>query len=486
MIKEFPLPDLGEGLTESEIVAWRVAVGDRVELNQIIADVETAKAVVELPSPYAGVITALHAAEGETIDVGAPLFSCDTGGPDVDSDAPATPETSAEAVASAEAAASAMQASLTTPAVDTADAAPGPNLVGYGAAAESGPKRRARAGLHSSPVATAPVETEATHIAAHDATVTEVEPLAERPRSTPPVRKLARDLGVDLERVTGTGERGLITRDDVEAAASASPSSERVSARSESVGEFVPESTRTADVGRQQPPAETRIPIRGVRKHTAAAMVRSAFTAPHVTEFLTVDVTATMQLLRGIRDDRAFSGHKVTPLAVVAKALCIAARRTPEVNARWDEDAQEIVQFGGVNLGIAAATERGLVVPNIKGAESMTLVELADAITLLADTARAGRTQPADLGGGTISITNIGVFGIDAGTPIRNPGEAAILAMGAVRRQPWEYQGEIALRELMTLSLSFDHRLVDGAQGSRFLADIGAILREPGIALTMA
>ena len=223
-----------------------------------------------------------------------------------------------------------------------------------------------------------------------------------------------------------------------------------------------------------------------MRKHTAAAMVRSAFTAPHVTEFLTVDVTATMQLLRGIRDDRAFSGHKVTPLAVVAKALCIAARRTPEVNARWDEDAQEIVQFGGVNLGIAAATERGLVVPNIKGAEAMTLVELADAITLLADTARAGRTQPADLGGGTISITNIGVFGIDAGTPILNPGEAAILAMGAVRRQPWEYQGEIALRELMTLSLSFDHRLVDGAQGSRFLADIGAILREPGIALTMA
>ena len=485
MIKEFPLPDLGEGLTESEIVAWRVAVGDRVELNQIIADVETAKAVVELPSPYAGVITALHAAEGETIDVGAPLFSCDTGGP-VDSDVPATPEASAEAAASADAAASAVQAALTTPAVDTADAAPGPNLVGYGAAAESGPKRRARAGLHSSPAATAPVETAPPHIAAHDATVTEVEPLAERPRSTPPVRKLARDLGVDLATVTGTGERGLITRDDVEAAASVSPSSERVSGRSESVGEFLPEATGSAEVGGpRQPPAETRIPIRGVRKHTAAAMVRSAFTAPHVTEFLTVDVTATMQLLRGIRDDRAFSGHKVTPLAVVAKALCIAARRTPEVNARWDDEAQEIVQFGGVNLGIAAATERGLVVPNIKGAETMTLVELADAITLLADTARAGRSQPADLGGGTISITNIGVFGIDAGTPILNPGEAAILAMGAVRRQPWEYQGEIALRELMTLSLSFDHRLVDGAQGSRFLADIGAILREPGIALTM-
>ncbi len=480
MIREFPLPDLGEGLTESEIVAWRVAVGDRVELNQIIADVETAKAVVELPSPYAGVITALHAAEGETIDVGAPLFSCDTGEPVAESDVPAAP------VASAEPAASAVQAALDTPAVDTADAAPGPNLVGYGAAAESGPKRRARAGLHSAPAATAPVATAPPHVAAHDATVTEVEPLAERPRSTPPVRKLARDLGVDLETVTGTGERGLITREDVEAAASVS-SPERASSLSESVEDFLSESTHPAHLaGPQRPPAETRIPIRGVRKHTAAAMVRSAFTAPHVTEFLTVDVTATMQLLRSIRDDRAFVGHKVTPLAVVAKALCIAARRTPEVNARWDEDAQEIVQFGGVSLGIAAATERGLVVPNIKGAEAMTLVELADAITALAATARAGRTQPADLAGGTISITNIGVFGIDAGTPILNPGEAAILAMGAVRRQPWEYRGEIALREIMTLSLSFDHRLVDGAQGSRFLADIGSILREPGIALTMA
>ena len=479
MIKEFPLPDLGEGLTESEIVAWRVAVGDRVELNQIIADVETAKAVVELPSPYAGVITALHAAEGETIDVGAPLFSCDTGEPVAESDVPATPD------ASAEAAASAVQAALTTPAVDTADAAPGPNLVGYGAAAESGPKRRARAGLLSTPVGTEAAVSAPAYVAAHDATVTEVEPLAERPRSTPPVRKLARDLGVDLETVPGTGERGLITRDDVEAAASASSLAGLVESDARPTSRTA-EVTHPAHLAGPQPPAETRIPIRGVRKHTAAAMVRSAFTAPHVTEFLTVDVTATMQLLRGIRDDRAFAGHKVTPLAVVAKALCIAARRTPEVNARWDDEAQEIVQFSGVNLGIAAATERGLVVPNIKGAESMTLVELADAITALADTARAGRTQPVDLGGGTISITNIGVFGIDAGTPILNPGEAAILAMGAVRRQPWEHQGEIALRELMTLSLSFDHRLVDGAQGSRFLADIGAILREPGIALTMA
>jgi len=477
MIRDFPLPDLGEGLTESEIVAWRVAVGDRVELNQIVADVETAKAVVELPTPYAGVITALHAAEGETVNVGAPLFSCDTGEPveggtGVDGGDAAT---AASAVADA----------------------PEPTLVGYGARDEGGPKRRARrAPSAAASTAEAPGP-------AHERVVSSVEPgtvaparaagsedavpdavgrpgeRPERPRSTPPVRKLARDLGVDLEQLTGTGPRGLITRDDVEQAASVFGATT---------------ATRPADAGAfagapasapAERPGETRIPIRGVRKHTAAAMVRSAFTAPHVTEFLTVDVTETMELVRSLRDDRALASHRVTPLAVVAKALCIAARRTPDVNARWDDDAQEIVQFAGVNLGIAAATERGLVVPNITGADGMTLLELADAITALAETARAGRTSPADLTGGTISITNIGVFGIDAGTPILNPGEAAILAMGAVRRQPWEHHGEIALREVMTLSLSFDHRLVDGEQGSRFLADIGAILREPGRALTM-
>ncbi len=454
MIKDFPLPDLGEGLTESEIVAWRVSVGDRVELNQIIADVETAKAVVELPSPYSGVITALHAKEGETVDVGAPLFSCDTRDP---ADGPVADSAS-----------------------DAPDAAPGPNLVGYGARDEGGPKRRARrAALAADLVPPAP-----TPAADVEPVVSErLEPplRPERPRSTPPVRKLARDLGVDLEEVTGTGERGLITRADVEAAASGAPLSRPAGGNLADVA-----STGAVSATPSGQPAETRIPIKGVRKYTAQAMVQSAFTAPHVTEFLTVDVTSTMDLLRGIRDDRSFAGHKVTPLTVAAKAVCIAARRTPEVNSRWDEAAQEIVQFGGVNLGIAAATGRGLVVPNVKGAERMTLLELADAIAALAETARAGRTPPADLAGGTISITNIGVFGIDAGTPILNPGEAAILAMGAVRRQPWEHRGEIALREVMTLSLSFDHRLVDGEQGSRFLADIGAILREPGIALTMA
>ncbi|MFF2370326.1 dihydrolipoamide acetyltransferase family protein [Agromyces sp. NPDC058110] len=472
MIRDFPLPDLGEGLTESEIVAWRVAVGDRVELNQIIADVETAKAVVELPSPFAGVVTALHAGEGETVNVGEPLFSCDTG--EGDSAAPATAPT--DAAAAPVAAAPVVEAST--------DAASGPNLVGYGARAESGPKRRARrAALAADLVPTLPEAAAGAGVAAESAVApssTNHAPAmpSERPRSTPPVRKLAHDLGIDLALVRGTGERGLVTRADVEAAASGvgAPVDADTPAVSGSAARERLDMPAAADV---------RIPIKGVRKHTAAAMVASAFTAPHVTEFLTVDVTSTMDLVRSLREDPAFAGHRVTPLAVVAKAVCLAARRTPDVNAKWDEDAQEIVQFGSVNLGIAAATERGLVVPNVKAAERLTLIELADAIGELAVTAREGRTRPADLTGGTLSITNVGVFGVDAGTPILNPGEAVILATGAARRQPWEFRGEIALREVMTLSLSFDHRLVDGQQAAAFLTDVGAILRDPARALTM-
>jgi pyruvate dehydrogenase E2 component (dihydrolipoamide acetyltransferase) len=214
-------------------------------------------------------------------------------------------------------------------------------------------------------------------------------------------------------------------------------------------------------------------------------MVQSAFTAPHATEFLTVDVTPSLELLAKLKNGRDFTGTRLTPLTLAAKAVLVALRRNPALNSRWDEDNQEIVTYNYVNLGIAAATPRGLMVPNIKDADAMALPQLAQALTALAETARAGKTTPADLSGGTISITNIGVFGIDAGTPILNPGEAAILGLGAVRTMPWEYKGEVALRQVLTLSLSFDHRLVDGEQGSRFLADVGAILAEPGMVLTM-
>jgi len=228
---------------------------------------------------------------------------------------------------------------------------------------------------------------------------------------------------------------------------------------------------------------ETRVPIKGVRKITAQAMVVSAFTAPHVTEFITVDVTDTMNLVDRLKTDREFRDVKVSPLLVVAKALIIASRRNPGINATWDEAAQEIVVKNYVNLGIAAATPRGLMVPNIKDADQMSLRQLADAMANLILTAREGKTQPAAMSGGSITITNVGVFGVDTGTPILNPGEAAILAFGVVRQMPWVVDGEIVPRWVTQLSLSFDHRMVDGDLGSRFLADVAAILHDPSQAL---
>jgi pyruvate dehydrogenase E2 component (dihydrolipoamide acetyltransferase) len=224
---------------------------------------------------------------------------------------------------------------------------------------------------------------------------------------------------------------------------------------------------------------EERIAVRGVRKHTAAAMVASAFTAPHVTEFLQIDVTDSVSAVRRLRDLPEFAGVKVSPLLLVARALLTAAARHPMINSSWDEAAQEIVVKHYVNLGIAVATERGLIVPSVKGAHEMPLADLARSLDELAATARAGKATPADLSGGTITITNVGVFGIDAGTPILTPGEAAILAFGAIRDMPWVVDGQVAVRKVTTLSLSFDHRIVDGELGSAVLRDIGWMLEDP-------
>ncbi|MEV7660182.1 dihydrolipoamide acetyltransferase family protein [Paenarthrobacter sp. NPDC089316] len=447
MIKEFRLPDLGEGLTESEILSWKVAVGDTVTLNQVIAEVETAKAVVELPSPFAGTVAALHEQPGTVVEVGKRIvsFEVDDAGTSNGGGAPLADSPSAGG-GSAEA-----EQATDGPAKRE------PNLVGYGAVVEhSGrPARRARGRQQA--------ETQDVPEPVAEA-VTPSERTAERPRSTPPVRKLARDLGIDLELVPGTGPGGLITREDVQGF----------------TGEAAAPAASVAQEGR-----ETRTPIKGVRKFTAAAMVESAFTAPHVTEFLTIDVTATMELLARLKGNKAFEGYKLTPLTIAAKAVLVALHGNPTLNSRWDEANQEIIQYNYVNLGIAAATPRGLTVPNIKDADRMTLRELSTALTELTETARAGKTSPSDLSGGTISITNIGVFGIDAGTPILNPGEAAIVALGAVRKAAWVVNDEVAVRQVMSLSLSFDHRLVDGEQGSRFLADLGAILSDPAMVMTM-
>lgn len=469
MIAEFRLPDLGEGLPEAEIVHWHVAPGDTVELNQTIAEVETAKAIVDLPSPYAGVVRDVSHAAGDVVAVGELLISFEVPGAD-DSGAPGSGVEAGVGPATAAGADDDVQT---------------PNLVGYGAAPRTSarPQRRTRGG---SPAA-AP-DTAVLAAAPHDAVVpSEPEQVRqERPRSTPPVRKLAKDLGIDLALVPASGSHGVITRADVEAhalrAAAGSPGAPGAS-------DAATPASAADPVASAAPPSaaarETRIPIRGVRKATAAAMVRSAFTAPHVTTFLTVDVTATMRLIDALRADRRLEGHRIGVLAVVAKAVCLALSRHPALNSRWDEQAGEIVQFGYVNLGIAAATERGLVVPNIKDADALDLVALSDALADLARVARDGRSRLDQLSGGTFSITNFGVFGVDAGTPILNPGEAGILGIGTVRRQPWEHEGEIALRDVMTLSLSFDHRLADGEQGSLFLRDVADILREPGRAMLL-
>ncbi|WP_439901667.1 dihydrolipoamide acetyltransferase family protein [Microbacterium azadirachtae] len=462
MKQEFLLPDLGEGLTEAEIVQWLVAEGDTVTLNQTLAEVETAKAIVELPSPHAGVIASLHAAAGDVVAVGAPLVGFEIEGAE-----PTTP---------------------VPPAAAAVEEGSGPNLVGYGAAPSSGrPQRRARRAVSGTATVVA-TDADVRVAAPHDAIDVQPSPpvRGERPRSTPPVRAYAKGLGVDLALVAAELGDRVITRSDVDAYRErlAQRAVGTTSAPGTARAAQTPEpARRRTETGER---ATTRIPIRGVRKHTAEAMVQSAFTAPHVTTFHTVDVTATSELIASLRATASPDSPRIGVLTVVAKAVCLALAHFPGLNSRWDGEAGEIVQQHFVDLGIAAATDRGLIVPVIRDAERLTLGQLAGAVAELTRTARSGKTPPADLLGGTFSLTNIGVFGIDAGTPILPPGQTGILALGAVRRMPWEYRGEIALRDVMTLSLSFDHRIVDGAEGAQFLKAVADVLQEPGRAMLLA
>ncbi|GGS19878.1 dihydrolipoamide acetyltransferase family protein [Actinokineospora fastidiosa] len=443
--KSFPLPDTAEGLTEAEILSWHVQPGDEVTVNQIIVEIETAKAAVELPCPWAGVVTELHVRPGDTVTVGTPILTIDT-----DPGGAAAPAPAPAAAAPAE-----------------EEMKP---LVGYGSKTVTA-KRRARKGpaVPAEPAAAAVQEQVGQAFTSTNGSApaaVQPEPAATGgyvPLAKPPVRKLAKDLGVDLRSLTGTGADGVITREDVQQAASAP---EQAAA---------PVATRGG---------ERRVPIKGVRKMTAQAMVSSAFTAPHVTEFLTVDVTPMMELRARLKNHREFRDVRLTPLAFCARAVTMAIKRTPEVNAAWDEAAQEIVYKDYVHLGIAAATPRGLIVPKVRDAERMSLRELAVALDELTTTAREGKTPPGDMVNGTFTITNVGVFGVDTGTPIINPGESAILAFGAIRDMPWVVDGDIKVRKVCQLALSFDHRLVDGQQGSEFLADVGALLADPGMAMT--
>ncbi|MCF2526542.1 dihydrolipoamide acetyltransferase family protein [Yinghuangia soli] len=460
-IRQFVMPDVGEGLLEADIVAWQVAVGDKVTDGQVIVEVETAKAVVELPCPFDGVVAELLAAEGDTVPVGSPIIRVAVEGEAPAAEAPAAPAEPAAAAAGSKA----------------GDDNPGAGreavLVGYGVRATSAHRRPRNkpAGPSSSPAPGRPASPAAAPAALP--VRTPVPPVPPPSGSVlvlakPPVRKLAKDLGVDLASLVPTGPNGVVTRDDVHAAAAGLTLATAPSAGGAAM---------VGDVSFAG--GERRVPVKGVRKATAQAMVASAFTAPHVTEWVQVDVTRTVKLVAKLRALPEFAEVKVSPLLLVAKALLGAVRRNPDVNASWDEANQEIVYKEQVNLGIAAATPRGLIVPNIKDAGGLGLVGLARALGDLTATARAGKTQPAELSGGTITITNVGVFGIDGGTPILNPGEAAILAVGAIRDMPWVHKGKVKPRKVTTLALSFDHRLVDGELGSKVLADTASALEFP-------
>ncbi|MGW3358255.1 dihydrolipoamide acetyltransferase family protein [Streptomyces bungoensis] len=456
-VREFKMPDVGEGLTEAEILKWYVQPGDTVTDGQVVCEVETAKAAVELPIPYDGVVRELRFPEGTTVDVGTAIIAVDVAGG-----------------AAAEAPAEQPQAAAPE-AEEPKPEGRQPVLVGYGVATSS-TKRRPRKGAEAAaPAAGQAAQAVQAELNGHGAPA--AAPALSRPLAKPPVRKLAKDLGVDLAAVTPSGPDGVITREDVHAAAAP---------QAPAAQQAVTEAPASAPAPAAAAPAvtydgarETRVPVKGVRKATASAMVGSAFSAPHVTEFVTVDVTRTMKLVEELKQDKEFQGLRVNPLLLIAKALLVAVKRNPDVNASWDEANQEIVLKHYVNLGIAAATPRGLIVPNIKDAHTKTLPQLAEALGELVATAREGRTSPAAMQGGTVTITNVGVFGVDTGTPILNSGESAILAVGAIKLQPWVHKGKVKPRQVTTLALSFDHRLVDGELGSKVLADVAAILEHP-------
>lgn len=484
--REFKMPDVGEGLTEAEILSWWVKPGDTVADGQVVCEVETAKAAVELPIPFNGTVSDLHFGEGTTVDVGTAIITVDT-------DPNAGP---AEQTPPAAEAPAATPAPSTSPAPESDDVSNDvsndeeeaesgkrqPVLVGYGVAATSTKRRARKPQPDASEERAAQEATQAMNLEMNHSAPVLAPPAparsSARPLAKPPVRKLAKDLGVDLNAVTPTGPEGIVTREDVHAAAGpaeAPAPAQQAPATSASA----PQGSPAVEPQSLAAIRERRVQIKGVRKATAAAMVDSAFTAPHVTEFVTFDVTRTMKLVKELKEDPEMAGLRVNPLLLVAKALLVAIRRNPGVNASWDEANQEIVYKDYVNLGIAAATPRGLIVPNIKDAQAKTLPELSSSLSELISTAREGKTAPADMRQGTVTLTNVGVFGVDTGTPILNPGESAILAFGAIKDQPWVHKGKVKPRKVTTLALSFDHRLVDGELGSRVLADVAAVLEHP-------
>ena len=481
----FNLPDVGEGLTEADIAEWRVNVGDTVAVNDVLVEIETAKSLVELPSPYAGTVVQRFAEEGETLNVGEPLIGIATAdSPDTDADS-GTAAAAQVGPDDAETAQDEVEPEPEPPASNESEA-----LVGSGPVADRAGRRRRVS--TAAPAPAQPAEPEPAPAAPATPAAPPAQPAAparpanklvtnvrertaevaglwQRVLAKPPVRRIAKELGVDLTQVTPTGAYGEVTRTDVE-----NYLKERDTYIEQSAGFWMPDTGDNAQ-------RTERVQVKGVRKATAKAMVKSYTEAPHVSIYVDVDATRTMEFVKRLKDNPDFEGVKVTPLLILAKAVIWAAARNPHVNASWTDE--EILVKHYMNLGIAAATPRGLMVPNIKNAHEMSLRELAHALSTLTKRARDGKMQPADMSDGTISITNIGALGIDTGTPILNPGEVAIVAFGTIRQKPWVVSGEVIPRWITTLGGSFDHRVVDGDLSARFMADVAAIMEEPALLL---
>jgi pyruvate dehydrogenase E2 component (dihydrolipoamide acetyltransferase) len=464
----FLLPDVGEGLVEAEIVQWKVAVGDVVTLNQPLVDIETAKATVELPSPYAGTVITLHGKVGDVMEVHKPLITFDVGGA-------GAPTKNAETSVSKELA----ESELSEQSPGSVGEGRKAVLVGYGVADEDGlaTRKHRRAGRNGALTRT-PSAPEHSVAAA-----TSTPALA--PRSTPPVRLYAKQHGIDVANLNGTGRDGLITRDDVEKALSGAPAGASVVPRGPAPSgpttpsHFVGRDIESWSTG----PKEERIPVKGVLRSMAEAMVQSAFSAPHAAVWVKVDATKTMELLASLKKQPSLANVRLSPLAIVAMALCDTARHYPGINSSFDSAANEVVVRRSVNLGIAADTPRGLIVPNIKGADELDLVGMAQALNVLVDKARNGTTTPGEMIGTTLTITNVGPFGVDAAMPILPPGTGVILAIGQIAPAPWVLDGEIVVRQVCEIAMSFDHRQVDGALASRALGHVANFLSDPAAAL---
>ena len=481
-LNKFNLPDVGEGLTEAESVSWKVKPGDSVAVNDVICEIETAKSLVELPSPFAGTVAELLVPEGVTIDVGTPIISVsdDVSGDPTPSDvrAPETPVQPLYGKLPVDAPGEAGSAPLvgSGPKADAVKRRPRKTVPAAGTATVNAPEVEPVQPLSPAAVSTKDGLSEAAAVDNRPTLGGTITGLVNRVLAKPPVRKIARDLGIDLADVVATGLRGEVTREDL------------VSYQAQRDAELDQADGFWGKAGQPQDQRIDRIPVKGVRKATAKAMVESAFSAPHVSIFVDVDASRTMEFVKRLKSSRDFEGIRVSPLLILAKAVIWAAARNPSVNATWVDsadgtDAAEIHVKHYMNLGIAAATPRGLMVPNIKNAQDLSLKELALALNNLATTARAGKTQPAEMQGGTLTITNIGALGIDTGTPIINPGEVAIVAFGTIKQKPWVLDGEVIPRWITTLGGSFDHRVVDGDLSARFMADVAAILEEPALLL---